>query len=60
MEFFICISGWGEQQVVLAVPLATASDGGPGQRPMAKPEPPAVHSSKCKQGRLDVRESEKC
>ena len=37
---------WGEQQVALAAPLVTTSDGGPGQRPVAQPEPPAIPPSK--------------
>ena len=43
VEFLTCI--WGEQQVALAVSLVTASDGGPGQSPVAQPETPTVPSS---------------
>ena len=48
----------GEQQVALAAALVTTSDGGPGKRPVAEPDPPAVPSSRRSQGRLDVLECE--
>ena len=34
VEFLACL--WGEQQVALTVPWVTASDGGPGYRPVTK------------------------
>ena len=48
LEIFTCILE--EQQVTLTAPLATASDGGPGERPVVQPEPPAVPPSGTNEG----------
>ena len=44
-EFLTCI--WREQQVALAAPLVTASDGGPGQRPVARAEASGAARATC-------------
>ena len=46
--------------MALAAPLATASDGDLGQRPLEQPEPPAVPSFRRQRGLLEVLECEKC